>query len=72
MPSHRTGVPNEVAGECVCLLSLCSPNDGKCWQLLQIKREIHTKVCPEQSRDGYWKKKKKCPNLYPRLSFQFI
>lgn len=30
-----------------------SPDDGERRQLLQVEREIHTEVCPEQSSDGY-------------------
>lgn len=33
----------------------CSPNNGECWQFLQVKRKIHAKVCPEQRCDGYWR-----------------
>lgn len=36
-----------------------SPDDGEGGQLLQVEREIHTKVRPEQSSDGDCKTRKR-------------
>lgn len=34
------------------------PYYSKCWQLLQIKGEIHTEVCSEQGCDGNCERRK--------------
>lgn len=59
--SHKTSPGEDIAAaEALKRHHVChSPDDGERWQLLQVKREIHTKVCPEQSRDGDWREKER-------------
>lgn len=40
------------SGLCPHTNGTLSPNNGECWELLQIERKIHAEVGAEESSDG--------------------